>query len=119
MDVQVLRIGNFVIDSKKRFVTIQGIGSLLDEVWVNYANGAGIYREGADKIKPIPLTEEIITKVEKLNECIYYLIKNDDKIGGYAIFLKKDNFYLRTVYNLHTLQNFHFVLTGNELEITL
>ncbi len=105
---------------KKRFVTIQGIGSLLDEVWVNYANGSSIYREDIDKIKPIALDDEILFRCfgKKINGYGYKFFGNWIQKQDNIFWFNINSAFMELKY-IHQLQNLYFALTEKEPEIAL
>lgn len=79
-----------------------------------------------ERIKPIPLTEEILLKCGFENDVknLYSLIKNDEfyikyNVHNNGFYLCINGFYIIRVNNLHQLQNLYFALTREELEINL
>ena len=83
--------------------------------------------EDTKYLHPIPLTEEILLKAgfegnyqyEKFNKdgSIDYVICADDVMKVYVGC--GSEYYVRDLLYVHDLQNFHFALTGEELEIQL
>ena len=75
-----------------------------------FTDSIGFVRSLDDEnIKPIPLTEEWVTKCDK----IYWLSKD---IGGYFLWFNGDKIYIKYV---HSLQTLYFALTNEELKIEL
>lgn len=115
-----LRIGNWVKDERGRLVTIHGIESNWNYVWLNHLNGHGIYCLEKERIEPIPLTPEVLEKCGFFEYISYYL-KSGVRItkflqhGGVDFAYTGDSIYTE-VKHLHQLQNLYFALTGEELE---
>ena len=129
MKANELRLGNYVngIYDEGEFIaevlTVDSEGCLLD------ANG--IYELTSLKgIKPIPLTEEWLIKIDGIEKAPY-----DDDIKDYYL-IKRCGFFdiiyednesiyidlgdtLKKVKYLHQLQNLYFALTDEELTIKL
>lgn len=120
MKATEVRIGNYVYDTKGEInkINLAAIEYLLRE-------GSS----GACQVKPIPLTED------KLKKCGFEKLEFGNgfmfaiSLGGGRVFLLKYNplrtdcfyehYYGTKVQYLHQLQNLYFVLTGEELTITL
>lgn len=130
MEADDLRIGNWVKDIKKGYVSIHGIEPNWEEVWLNYCHGSGIYKKRIIEIRPIPLTEELLKKCgfqqrpirnDSYSLCLqeFCIYRNEDtchfelpnEYGGTGSYVE--------IKSLHQLQNLYFALTGEELEINL
>lgn len=83
-----------------------------------------------DRITPIQLTEEILIKCGfersgflgdafSMKDSYLFLCFYDDNKEGVAVYMRRDNFYLKTIKTLHDLQNYWYYTTGTELEIEL
>ena len=125
MKADDLRIGNWVKDIKKGYVSIHGIEPNWDEVWLNYCHGSGIYKKRIIEIEPIPLTEELLKK------CGFDLVVKEGNQGEFRVYQLNEITYntnhgwwwkhhltVQPKY-IHELQNLFFALTGEELEINL
>lgn len=116
-----LMIGDWVIDYKDRFVRVHGIEPTWNEIWVNYANGSGIYKSNVDFTKPIPLTQELLEK------CGCTIIKGELNFKGITILHNKNigdfgfviDYTPFTFKYLHEFQQFARLLTKQELIINL
>ena len=117
MKAEELRIGNYYDDNGTyKKVT----PSTIDEVW----------NAQRSWVKPIPLTEEILLKIEgckKENVCFKIFINEDEgellfKMTpiGLAYYVDKfDTIPLIYIFKLHKLQNLIYELTNEELTINL
>ena len=127
MKADDLRIGNWVKDIKKGYVSIHGIEPNWDEVWLNYCHGSGIYKKRIIEIEPIPLTEELLkkcgfTKVGSNYEKDWLLLHThlEKQIFDFLLYESSSGKLKATpILYLHRLQNLYFALTGEELEINL
>jgi hypothetical protein len=141
MKPKELRIGNLVFDKKqKRIVTVWGFESNHDEIFVNYAQGSGVYFIDLKYIEPIPLTEEWLLKFgfekEEIDTEDFLEIKYKKQINEEIFINYSDDFSCSLYYNearaekdlgvlpkweqiktVHGLQNLHFALTGEELTL--
>lgn len=97
-------------------------------IWVKY-NSTCVMNEypsaivALDRIKPIPLTEEIIIKCG-FERSEYNDYRHPVLIGTLTLYkgvaeLHISDLYSAWVNNLHQLQNLYFALCGKELEVTL
>lgn len=127
MKADDLRIGNWVNDIKKGYVSIDGIEPNWDEVWLNYCHGSGIYKKRIIEIEPIPLTEELLlkcgfSKVGSNYEKDWLLLHTHLERQTFDFLLYESSsrkLKATPILHLHQLQNLYFALTGEELEINL
>lgn len=145
MEADDLRIGNWVKDIKKGYVSIHGIEPNWDEVWLNYCHGSGIYKKRIIDIEPIPLTEELLLKcgfdvrrydynpgdgqtaeLVRLTPCGYYQSFRMSKGNNWEYWTyyhcggdEQVNIVDIEIKSLHQLQNLYFALTGKELKIAI
>lgn len=143
MNPKELRIGNLILDDEGFAVKISGVSPLdhlnrcdteegcwvlFDILPVNDKGNKG-WEVESKNTKPIPLTDEWLTKLwfwpEKDNHrvspcCDYALVKKKD---GYYIYNHSEVdgslTWIRTnaIQYVHQLQNLYFALTGEELAI--
>jgi len=124
-----LRIGNLILDSKGFVLLIKSISEKNKQVSGYFPKLNDFGSDYYDDCRPIPLTEEILTK------CGF----RKSKLEGYDVHFRYDHQLLHSsvtsIYNadfsikldnvargvksLHQLQNLFFALTGNELEVKL
>ena len=110
MEVQELRIGN------KVFADFEVYGYDYSEGDLTTYDGYGLHR-----IKPIPLTEEILLKAgfEKYKDTDFYIAHGFEipyfKAGGDLIVEVE----ISKIKSVHQLQNLYYALTGEELNIEL
>jgi hypothetical protein len=121
-----LRIGNYFIDTIGAYAnpnTIQQVESIDN-------NGVNTWQDMSasgccpfDKMKPIPLTPEILEKCgfKKRRGGAYGIIWHKERID---IIKDEDKLYYRQfqrlpIRYLHQLQNLYYALTGEELEVHL
>ena len=107
-----LRIGNkfqFPVNGKTEYWDIISISK--DEVYFSQNEDYNHFLN----LQPIPLTEEILLKLDKNNEFLMI-----DKVG-FIIF--KNGYAYQFIFAdypcLHQLQNLYYALTGKELNVKL
>ena len=107
MDAKELRVGNWIEKEGKKY----------------QASALTIFCCG-DKHNPIPLTKEWLIKFgfEFVNEASGWCDKNHiiyELKDGWEFhpFCTNDKHLRLIIYNVHTLQNVNFCLTGEELEL--
>lgn len=116
IDKKELRIGNFVLSDSKLLI--------IEEITRNGCcafNGDVTFRGTYEDLEPIPLDESILLK------CGFKLVEGYGYVDKYGIILAKDNvgfYHINNVFNthidhVHTLQNWYFANTKEELNITL
>jgi len=119
MESKELRIGNWVYNETTR-ENMQVYPMMIPQL--NRLDGT------SHNIKPIPLTEELLIKCGFLRGSVTMYFLPIPKLNceihatwfhnQYVIELQNDRVPIVTeVSNLHQLQNLHFALTGQELEI--
>jgi hypothetical protein len=108
MKANDLRIGNLVY----AFKTVWNIDS------TDFANP-----EQIETFEPIPLTKEWMSKIEGIKRNIYrfycerFVFIYHPKYNLWRVFNKEYDAYLTKVEYLHELQNFWYVMYGEELII--
>lgn len=124
MKAQDLRIGNLVnVLGETRVV------KSIDRFGISYDNSQELERLmtfNADKIKPIPLTEEWLVKLGFEKKNIYgkhnkfFYIRNKlyfCEYDFYSFVYSNNSLEIKEPKYVHQLQNLYFVLTGEELTI--
>lgn len=130
MGVKEYRVGNLVNEFigigdngvEYRLVEICGIEPSFDYVWLNYANGSGVYKRHIDNVEPIPITGEWLLRfgfdkseyVGYFTPCAKYMIDWDD-INSFILYKDYGTKDVKIQY-VHQLQNLYYALTGKELE---
>lgn len=135
MKATELRIGNLGYDViNGRDVSILGINSTWNDVWVRYLNGSADYKIDVNDFVPHKLTEDWLLRFgfekDEYNENVYTLDSFDICFGWgfgenenhwhYAYDFEKGDGYSclwKAIDFVHQLQNLYFALTGEELEI--
>lgn len=115
-----LRIGNWITDRNDFHMQVVSLGS--DYMYADFEGNEGDVWEfnfENNKPNPIPLTEEILLKCgfEKGKGTILFL--NGfyyDTFDGEFSFI---SIIINNIKYLHQLQNLHYILTGQELEVKL
>lgn len=118
-----LRVGNYVHDAKERLC-------IVDEINLYKENGNGHYflATAINEIhtelpfKPIPITEQRLLELGFVKNNNQYSHPNcfitlsyDDEFQDWHVYETRDYFHLRTIQNIHQLQNLYHALTGQEL----
>lgn len=137
INTQELRIGNYLQSETGEYLPVEyvmkdviGLRNNIGGVQKHQINP--IFSYDIEKIKPIPLTEDILLKCGFVQ--IAYLKNIDENFFlttdamGFRLQVEKnheDGYYiceslsLNHIKYLHQLQNLYFALTGTELEINL
>ena len=121
MESNELRIGNFV-EMNSRLGIIIGLLEFGAKQF-RYVNGTEIFNDTNKELKPIPLNEEWLLKLNfsKLDEDTFYLPKFSDfdiVILDDILDIKFNGFYMMINFKyIHQLQNLFFALTGEELTL--
>ncbi|WP_027378163.1 hypothetical protein [Chryseobacterium daeguense] len=119
MDVKELRIGNLANHSELGIVEIIAVGK--DYIHCTY-NGETFY-ESVGRFSPIPITFEWLLKLGFIEGGLSLMrsVKNDVWLewdrNTIAITYFSKEILIETIKYIHQLQNLHFVLTGEELQI--
>lgn len=133
IDIKQIRVGNIVYDNlNKRNVSINGIETGHNTVWVDWKNGKGIYPLYVFQIDEIKLTEKILLD--------FGFLKHKTILGSYEKkgfrfhtqcppphtddkfttvteeYLYEKRLLIRGVDCLHDLQNLYFSLKREELQ---
>lgn len=133
IDITQIRVGNIVYDNlNKRNVSINGIETGHNTVWVDYNNGYGIYPLYIFQIDEIKLTEKILLDVgfskhktvlgsyEKKGFRFHTQCPpphSEDKFTAVTEeYLYERRLLIKGVDYLHELQNLYFCLTRDELQ---
>ena len=110
-----LRIGNYCLEDGKMYqVTLADFYNMHKD-------------DGANRLQPIPLTEEILLRCGAENlinsatgrtsfDIGSLMFENEE--GGFCVFGSEWTIG-KPFYYLHQLQNLYFSLTGNELQVNL
>jgi len=108
MKATELRIGNYVVGDSGTPYRIE-LSDFAD--WYNDHNS----HEYGDHVKPIPLTEEWLTRFGFVKEKGSYIMGvHQSRFSGLMKF-KFDPLDITRVKYVHELQNLYFALTGEEL----
>jgi len=125
-----LRIGNYVSDIHASDSFIAKVNIIMsDRVYY------GSFHSHPSNLKPIRLTEEIISKTNltKPKGCEYYVLGShsiDDRLPTYrlayldgkchiSVGTNQHGIMLIILDKLHELQNFHYAVIGEELQVNL
>jgi len=124
MEINELRIGNYVWDNYSGEMIVAGIN--LNNIFIRKNKNTPSGEIEIKFIKPIPLTEECLIKFGFKQWGTYKHLWKIKNIHGFTIIKESENEYFLNEYPyyrfinnpmkyVHQLQNLYFALTGKEL----
>jgi hypothetical protein len=121
MNVQELRIENYLYNHDKKVIQVDGIPSSWNCVVVYDTSLEESFRINIQMVEPIPLDEKWLEDFRFKKDPVYetdwlgYGYRLIEKSGRFEVHL--ENYYrnLLTVDYVHELQNFIFIMTANRI----
>lgn len=114
MEAKELRFGN-LIDYEATTHIVSGISeSIIESYWLKDKGRTDLYQCSIDEIKPIPLTEEWISKFNEHLEQSGFITKRT-LLGRLMVYIGFS--YITTLEFVHEYQNFYYITVGNELTL--
>jgi hypothetical protein len=136
IDITKIRVGNIVFDNlNKRNVSVNGIETGHNTVWVDWNNGKGIYPLYVFQVDEILLTKDWFKKfgaditgdpsfmLGTPDRTLFFIINNKGIsypniiVSSELSSLDSQCIGLNSIQYIHELQNLYFCLTGEELQL--